>query len=260
MTSNETDQPFDPKTSVERTTTLKHEEESLKPSNPQPRWWETNSLIPFHPCSSMCIAGCTGSGKTHWVFRLLKNLPAMYANDPPHSVLYCYGVYQPLFDDMEKQVPNLTFQQGLPSRQNIEDLTQDGRHHLLILDDLMSEVAASKTVQDLFCQFCHHRNVSVIYITQNIFQQGKCARSIALNTYYLILMRTLRAASQISHLGRQLYPGNGNMLEEIYRDCTQEPYSYLVIDLSPQSEDKYRLRTRIFPDEDPVVYIPKHTH
>ena len=70
-------------------------------------------------------------------------------------------------------------------------------------------------------------------------------------------MRNLRAASQISHLGRQLYPGKASMLEEVYRDCTQEPYTYLVIDLAPESDDKYRLRTRVFPGEDPVVYIPK---
>ena len=128
-------------------------------------------------------------------------------------MLYCYGVYQPLFDTMEKEVPNLTFHQGLPTQTDIEELTQDGQHHLVILDDLMAEVAASKTMQDLFCQYCHHRNVSVIYLTQNMFQQGKCARTIALNTYYLVLMRNLRAASQINHLGRQLYPGNANVLE-----------------------------------------------
>ena len=258
MTSDGTEQlQQEPQSPMEGETTAESEITSTDSYNPQPQWWETNSLLPFHPCSSMCIAGCTGSGKTHWVLRLLKHLPGMYQDSPPQSVMYCYGVYQPLFDDMEKEVPNLTFHQGLPTRENIEDFTQDGQHHLLILDDLMSEVAASKTVQDLFCQFCHHRNVSVIYITQNIFQQGKCARSIALNTYYLVLMRALRAASQISHLGRQLYPGNGSMLEEVYRDCTQEPYSYLVIDLAPQSEDKYRQHTHIFPDKDPIVYVPK---
>ena len=86
-------------------------------------------------------------------------------------MLYCYGVYQPLFDTMEKEVPNLTFLQGLPTQADIEDLTQDGQHHLIILDDLMAEVAASKTMQDLFCQFCHHHNVSVIYLTQNMFDK-----------------------------------------------------------------------------------------
>ena len=33
----------------------------------------------------------------------------MYANDPPHSVLYCYGVYQPLFDAIENMLQIIRF-------------------------------------------------------------------------------------------------------------------------------------------------------
>jgi hypothetical protein len=47
------------------------------------------------------------------------------------------------------------------------------------------------------------------------------------------------------------------MLMETYLGVIQTPYSYLVIDLTPHAEDEYRLRTRVFPGEDPIVYIPK---
>ena len=111
----------------------------------KPCWWETRSLAPFRPNSSICVSGYTGSGKdalgvqtTQTFTRNVRGIP------PPMTVLYCYGVYQPLFDTMENEELNLKFHQNPPTQTDIEELTEDGKHHLLILDDLMAEVAASK--------------------------------------------------------------------------------------------------------------------
>jgi hypothetical protein len=54
-----------------------------------------------------------------------------------------------------------------------------------------------------------------------------------------------------------MYPGCGQYLIEAYKDATEKAYSYLLIDLHPQTEDKYRLRAKIFPDERQVVYVKK---
>ena len=66
MTSNGTERPLDPEvTSVEGAPSQEQQEgDRPRASNPRRWWWETNSLIPFHPCSSyVAFAGCTGSGK-----------------------------------------------------------------------------------------------------------------------------------------------------------------------------------------------------
>lgn len=42
--------------------------------------------IPFQPCSSMCISGQTGCGKTRFVYRLLTHLDEMYAGEPPKKI------------------------------------------------------------------------------------------------------------------------------------------------------------------------------
>ena len=171
--------------------------------------------------------------------------------------MYCYGVHQKLFEEMEKDLGDfIHFHRGLPSQEQIEQFTPNSAHRLIVIDDLVSEVTKSQTMQDLFCQFCHHRNLSVMFITQNLFQQGKCARTIALNTHYIILLKNMRNRSQISHLGRQLFPGKSHMLDEVYEDCMKEPYSYLVVDTSPHSQDENRLHMHIFPGECPVVYSP----
>jgi hypothetical protein len=54
-----------------------------------------------------------------------------------------------------------------------------------------------------------------------------------------------------------MYPGCGEYLIEAYKDATQKPYTYLLIDLHPQTVDEYRLRAKIFPDKYQVVYVKK---
>ena len=79
--------------------------------------------LPFEPCSSICISGQTGSGKTRWVYQFLTHIRDMYAKDPHTRILYCYGIYQPLFDEMERNVPNFTSKQGLPSAEELDEFT-----------------------------------------------------------------------------------------------------------------------------------------
>lgn len=95
----------------------------------------------------------------------------------------------------------------------------------------------------LITQGCNHRRLSVVFITQSLFPKGSKSRTIALNTFYLILMKNASDASQISMLGRQLYPGCSSLLVEAYRDATKQPFGYLVVDTTPRGEDKYRLRS-----------------
>ena len=213
------------------------------------------ALVPFKSNSTFCVIGCTNSGKTYWVKKLLENVGSMFEDEPPVSIKYCYGVDQELFKSMEQELsPLVHFQQGLPTQEEIQEFTPDRQHRIIILDDLMSQVANSQTMQDLFCQYCHHRHLSVIFISQNLYEKGSKARSISLNVHYFIFLKNFRNRSQIAHLGRQLFPRHPYFMLESYEDCIKEPYGYLVVDISPHSQDEYRLRSHIFPEEYPVVY------
>jgi hypothetical protein len=101
---------------------------------------------------------------------------------------------------------------------------------------------------------CHHRRLSVVFITQNVFPRGTKSRTIALNTTYLVMMKNIRVAT----LGRQLFPGRSKILTVAYADATSILYGYLVVNMSPHSADTYRLSTRMFSGEDTIVHIPKH--
>ena len=120
----------------------------------------------------------------------------------------------------------------------------------------MDDVVRNIEMQKLFTQGAHHLRLSVLFITHNCFQQGKCSRTISLNTHNLVLFRNMRDGQQIVSLGKQLYPCNGKALVEAYQDATKQQFGYLIIDLTANGDDLYRMRSNIFPGEDPWVYIP----
>jgi len=71
----------------------------------------------------------------------------------------------------------------------------------LILDDLMNET--NQSVTDLFTKGSHHRDLSVVYIVQNLFNNGKEHRTISLNSHYIAVFKNSRNALQIIHLAKQ---------------------------------------------------------
>jgi hypothetical protein len=133
---------------------------------------------------------------------------------------------------------------------------EGSRPALIILDDLLTE-EYSKQVCTLFTKGCHHRNISVLLITQNLFHQGTYCRDIYLNTKYLVLLKNTRDKQQFTHLARQVYPENSKSLYEAYLDATDQAHGYLVLDFAQDTHDKLRYRTHILPDEHPIIfYVP----
>lgn len=186
-----------------------------------PRW--------KHPFTSI-VAGPTASGKTQFVLRFLKHVNEMM-DPPPKKIYWFYGEWQGAYSTLKKEVPNIQFIDGLPK----EDFINPTMENLVIIDDLLSET--DSTVTKLFTKGSHHRNISVIYITQNLFDKNKENRTINLNTHYMVLFKSPRDASQIDHLARQMYPGNTKFMREAFKDATSQPFSYLLVDLKPQTED-----------------------
>ena len=210
-------------------------------------------MYPFPECTSIAVSGATMSGKSFWTFNLLREKDNMFSS-PPEKVLYCYGIYQPLFDTMEKELPFVTFHQGLPRENMLQDLSSSSTCNLVILDDLMDHVTSSKEMEGLFVKGLHHLHLSVLYINQNLYCKGKHSRTININTHIYVLMKNPRDVSQLQCLARQAFLGKSTFLMEAYKDATSQPYGYLVLDFSPGAEEAYRVRTRVFIGEDTIIY------
>ena len=106
-------------------------------------------------------------------------------------------------DNPSIQAP-LHFHTGLPSQEDIDNLC-DGEFHIIILDDLMEKIVKSTEMQEFFTKYCHHRNMTAIMVSQNVFQKDPNARTISLNTYIHILFANKRDEVQGSMLAHQLF-------------------------------------------------------
>ena len=84
---------------------------------------------------------------------------------------WCYGIYQPTYDEMQRTIPNLTFIEGVSS--DLESMINPSIRNVVVLDDLMQELSNNERISSLFTKGCHHRNLSVIFLLQNIFHRGK---------------------------------------------------------------------------------------
>jgi len=133
-----------------------------------------------------------------------------------------------------------------------------GEPCLFILDDMLNDAYSSGLVCDLFTKGSHHRNISFILITLNIFHQSKHCNEISLNATYLVLLKNVRDRSQFSRLAQQVYPKNSVDLYVSRLHATAKPHGYLVLYHSQDINDLLRFRTEIFPDESPfpLIYAP----
>ena len=148
-----------------------------------PRW--------KHPFLAL-VAGPTCCGKSQFVKRLLESSELMI-DSAPENIVWCYGIYQSAYDDMKRNIPNITFVEGVPS--DLESTINPSIRNLVVIDDLMHELSNDQRITSLFTKGCHHRNLSVIFILQNIFHRGKELRDMSLNCHYLVLFKSPRDSS-----------------------------------------------------------------
>ena len=161
-----------------------------------PRWQ--------HPFTCL-VAGPTGCGKTQWVLNFINHLSEMM-QPPATRIIYSYGEWQPSYRTLPTHVE---FQEGLG------DIPENAKQPtLLVIDDQMDEV--NKNVMRLFTKGSHHRNISVIYIVQNLFGKNNDHRTISLNAHYLVVFKNPRDKSQIIHLAKQICPGEVNYAKEAF--------------------------------------------
>jgi hypothetical protein len=199
-----------------------------------------------HPFTCL-VSGATQSGKSEWIFRLLTSISSRNCKNnkiepQPQNILYCYSEEQPaLFERYRQAEVKIKFHKGLPPP--IEEFSPAVRN-LLVLDDLMQETGSA--ISALFTRGSHHRNLSIILVTQNLFHQSKEFRTISLNSSYLVIFKNPRDNTQIEHLARQMFPKRSMIVQDAFHRATQRPYGYLLVDLKQSTPDEARLRTNIF--------------
>jgi len=206
-----------------------------------------------HPFS-LVVSGPSNCGKTFFVKDIIANAERVISHHF-ENVVYIYSCWQPLYDQL-LQIRNINFVNGLPESLCDDVLLPPAKNNLLIIDDLMNDASNNIEVQNVFTKYVHHRNLSCIYLVQNLFIQGKVSRTISLNTNYLVLFKNPLDKCQILLLARQMFLGNTKHFLEAFNDATHPAYGYLLIDYKAMTPEHLRLRTSVL-SEQPVVYIAK---
>ena len=98
------------------------------------------------------------------------------------------------------------------------------KRNLIIFDGLMTKAKCDQKVADHFIKGSHHRNISSVYLTKNVFPQGKACRDIALNTQYLVLFNNPIDRQQVATLARRNYPSTCVAFMRKFEDARARPY------------------------------------
>lgn len=195
------------------------------------------------------IVGPSGSGKTYFVCKLLQN-----HNIFQHKFKNIYwhqgsdgesGLTSAEMCKLKVKIIN-GFDKNWMKRLN--------KHDVIVIDDLYQEANKETDFNNLFTKISRHREVTVIFITQNLFHAGGQHRTRNLNIQYLVLFKNPRDATVVDYVSRQAFPNNRRFLIDSFQDATKLPHGYLFLDFTQTCPDDLRVRTDIFNENGLTVY------
>ena len=195
------------------------------------------------------IVGPSGSGKTHFVCKLLQS---KLFNFPFRKIFWHQG------GDGEAGLTQCEFRK-LKNIKVINGFDENWskrlrKHDVIVIDDLYQEANKESDFNNLFTKIARHREVTVIFITQNLFHQGGNHRTRNLNVHYLVLFKNPRDATVIDYIARQAYPHNKKYLITSFQDATSKPHGYLFLDFTQECPDDLRVSTDIFASDGVTYY------
>ena len=191
-----------------------------------------NKIIDTKDRMFMCLVGPSGCGKTQLIYEMLqRNIfkPSF------EKILYFYQHDQNLFTEFEK-TQQIEFINGVDF-ELIKSLPNNNTKYLLIFDDSCDEICRSKDFQQI-ATAGRHRGLNVIYIKHNLFHKSPLGRDIELQLTHIILFKNPRDVQQVKKLSQQL--GLGTELDVWYKEATNKPFGFLMIDLCPKTSENLR--------------------
>jgi len=199
------------------------------------------------------VVGPSGSGKTYFTCNVLANKNIF--QHPIREIFWHGGVAEGEIGETLKKIKRLRrvhyvlgFPQGWLNRPQQRDV--------VVIDDLFEEVNNNAVaVNQLFTKIARHRQVTVLFLTQNLFHQGGKHRTRNINTQYLAIFKNPRDRTVIDFLARQAFPANRGFLMDAFQDATHDkPHGYLFLDFTQECPDSHRVRSDILSRSGPTIY------
>ena len=152
-----------------------------------------NKRIITQPHCFVSVLGPAGSGKTRLIWRLIVNQAKMFSPSFD-KIIYFYNHYQEhcgtILMIWESTHVDIDFIQGLEWK-SLEKAEARKKRILLGLGDLFEEAAKSKQFLAVVIAGWH-RNIHLVVLRHNLFQQTKSSKTIDLNVTQIILFNSPR--------------------------------------------------------------------
>ena len=193
------------------------------------------------------ISAPTGGGKTYFVLNMLMHGKI---EPRPERIIYVYKRWQPLYDTMKQSVyPPIEFVKGIPENIDDDSFINSNERNVIILDDMMCTARNDPKIADLFMEGSHHRNISVINLTQSLFPGGKYSTTQRRNSLYMVIFKSPVSQDQIRSLGTFMSPGKLTEFLSIYNRATMRSHGYLIVDAKSNTPPSQRFITNIFAED-----------
>ena len=106
-----------------------------------------------------------------------------------------------------------------------------GENSCVIFDDLMTELADTNIIADMFSKVSTHSNTSVINITQNLFHKGKASSGVSIyrNAKVVVLFESRNDSSVFRTLA-QKFATNSHPYKKLFDffNAVTKKYRYIV--------------------------------
>ena len=168
---------------------------------------------------TLIVAGPSICGKSTFVIRLFEFREQLC--DVFKNLVWCHSE-----NNAPLHLKKFSFVKGVWVIENPQNIPI-----LIVSDDLMDSAYNTKGSK-LFTKGSHHRNISFVLITQNLFHQGSSSRDVSLNSKYIVVFKNPRAKTQIVHLTGHVYTENIPSFLKTYLEACKETHSYLFLDLT----------------------------
>lgn len=206
-------------------------------------------LTPFR----VCVYGASGSGKTNFYTQLILNREKIIDKEINYIKIF-YGIYTPELAFLQQILGDkLEIIEGVPE-DGFEQYINPSLTGIFVLDDIMG----SPKLEKLFTKQSSHGNVSLIYISQNLFYPTPSNRTIIRNLTGLVIFANPLDNTVINILARRVLPSSPQTFINIFENVTNEnPFAYLFIDGQIKTPHYLRFRTQLFESDYQRVFIPQ---
>lgn len=212
------------------------------------------------------LFGKTMSGKTDVLKNILQNTHRIdftirdtrdvtsFKHVQVEEVLYFYtSMWQPHpFDELEKQ--GVKFRREIPNKGLIENLCNDKRPRIIVLDDMIQHVVEDDSLFQLLSRQVHHLNIMVLVTSQILHPRGKNAVSLISQGHGYFFFQFTTNKEGLKKRLRDLLTDTTEMKKVMpfYEQCIKRKGGYLFVNchqLHEQSACPFKFFSCIFPEE-----------